>query len=46
MKDLRKTLLKYPELKNELKLCLEDQIDRHTNDFKKRATKIVMKIEQ
>ena len=37
---------KYPELKNELKLCLKDQMDKHTNDFKKRATKILIEIEQ
>lgn len=37
---------KYPELKNELKICLEDQIDRHSNDFKKRANKILIKLEQ
>jgi hypothetical protein len=35
---------KYPELKNELRLCLTDQMDRHSNDFKKRATKIVIAI--
>jgi len=37
---------KYPELKNEQKLCLKDQVNKHTNDFKKRATKILVKIEQ
>lgn len=36
---------KYPELKNELQLCLQDQMDRYTNSFKKRATKILLKIE-
>ena len=36
---------KYPELKNELKLCLEDQMDRHSLDFKKRASKILMALE-
>jgi len=37
---------KYPELKNELKLCLNDQMDKHTNNFKKRAIKILTNIEQ
>ncbi len=37
---------KYPEIKNELKLCLEDQMDKHTKDFKKRASKIILKIGQ
>jgi len=43
---LFKLTKKYPELKNELRLCLTDQIDRHSNSFKKRATKILMEIEQ
>jgi len=43
---LFKLTKKHPELKNELKLCLEDQKGRHTYDFEKRATKILMKIEQ
>lgn len=37
---------KYPELKNELKICLEDQMDRYSKDFEKRATKILKQIEQ
>jgi hypothetical protein len=37
---------KYPELRNELKLCLKDQMDKHTNDFKKRADKLLLKMEQ
>lgn len=35
---------KYPELKNELRLCLEEQIDRHSNEFKKRAARILIEI--
>lgn len=37
---------KYPELSNELKLCLHDQMDRHTNSFKKRATTLLAKMER
>jgi len=37
---------KYPELKGELKLCLKDQMNKYSIDFEKRATKILMKIEQ
>lgn len=37
---------KYPELKNELKLCLIDQKDKYTNDFKKRTTKLLSRIDQ
>jgi hypothetical protein len=43
---LVKLTKKYPELKNELQLCLKDQVDKHTNEFKKRATKILVQIEQ
>jgi hypothetical protein len=32
---------KYPELKNELVLCLEDQLDKHSKDFRKRALKVL-----
>lgn len=32
---------KYPELKNELALCLEDQLDKHSKDFRKRALKVL-----
>lgn len=32
---------KYPELKNELILCLEDQQDKHSKDFRKRALKVL-----
>lgn len=37
---------KYPELKNELKICLEDQVDKHTKDFKKRAAKILIALQE
>jgi|SRR6185436_1144927 len=43
---LFKLTKKYPELKNELKLCLKDQKDKYTNDFEKRVTKILKEIEQ
>ncbi len=43
---LFKLTKKYPELKNELKLCLKDQMDKYSKDFKKRATKILMEIEK
>ena len=36
---LTKLVKKYPELKNELKLCLEDQMDKNTDSFRKRAMK-------
>ena len=32
---------KYPELRNELKICIEEQMDRYTVDFAKRAKKIL-----
>jgi len=35
---------KYPDLKNELKFCLEDQMDNHSEDFRKRAQKILLKL--
>ncbi|MCB0838986.1 MAG: hypothetical protein KDD63_19745 [Bacteroidetes bacterium] len=35
---------KYPELKNELKICLEDQMDKNTKDFEKRAKKMLQKL--
>jgi len=37
---------KYPELKNELKLCLKDQMDKHSNDFKKRVRNILVGLEE
>lgn len=36
---------KYPGLKNELKLCLLDQMTKYSRDFEKRAGKILRKIE-
>ncbi len=36
---------KYPELKNELRFCLIDQMDKYSKDFRKRAQKILMEIE-
>lgn len=35
---------KYPELKNELKLSLEDQMHKHSKDFRKRVVKILMEL--
>lgn len=32
---------KYPDMRNELKLAIHEQLDRNSNDFKKRATKIL-----
>ena len=32
---------KYPELRNELKVVVEDQMDLHTADFQKRARKVL-----
>lgn len=37
---------KYPELSNELKLCLEAQVDANTKDFRKRAMKILSQLNQ
>lgn len=34
----------YPELKNELKLCIEDELERNTPAFKKQAKKILVKL--
>jgi hypothetical protein len=42
---LFKLTKKYPELKNELKLCINHQIDKHSIDFKKRSTRILNEIE-
>jgi len=42
---LFKLTKKYPELKNELSLCLKDQMDKHTKEFEKRAVKILREIE-
>lgn len=35
---------KYPELKNEIRLCLEDQIPKNSDDFKKRAEKVLQEL--
>lgn len=36
---------KYSDLKVELKEVIEDQLDKNSNDFKKRATKILLKLQ-
>ncbi len=36
---------KYPELKNELRLCIIDQKDKYSKDFQKRAGKILRELE-
>ncbi len=36
---------KYPELKNELTLCLKDQMEKYSEDFKKRISKILIQLE-
>jgi hypothetical protein len=36
---------KYPELQNELKLCLQDQKDKYSADFRKRTNKLLLKLE-
>ncbi|MES2616978.1 MAG: hypothetical protein V4613_03815 [Bacteroidota bacterium] len=43
---LEKLTDKYPELKNELKLCLIDQMDKYSPDFKKRVNKVLEKLNQ
>ncbi|MBL4706223.1 MAG: hypothetical protein JKY54_16975 [Flavobacteriales bacterium] len=35
---------KYPDLKNELRLCLEEQLHKNTMDFDKRAKKLLAKL--
>jgi hypothetical protein len=42
---LAKLTKKYPELKNELKLCLNEQMDKYSKDFEKRAAKILKEME-
>jgi len=37
--------IKYPELKNELKICLEDQLNKYTADFNKKVIKILKTLE-
>ena len=36
---------KYPDLKQELKLCIEDQMHKSTKEFEKRAAKILLKLD-
>jgi hypothetical protein len=43
---LFKLTIKYPELKNELTLCLKDQMDKYSFDFKKRVSKILIQLEK
>lgn len=43
---LLKLTKKYPELKNELKLCLEDQMKKYSRDFEKRVAKVLQELEQ
>ncbi|TSJ47969.1 hypothetical protein [Fluviicola chungangensis] len=43
---LLKLTRKYPELKNELRFCLEDQMDKYSKDFKKRAVKNLKDLEE
>lgn len=42
---LQKLAIKYPELQVELKLSLEDQLDKNSADFKKRALKVLERLE-
>lgn len=37
---LAKLAKKYPELKNELRICIDEQIGNYSNDFRKRAMKV------
>jgi hypothetical protein len=37
---------KYPELKNELRYSLKDQLNKHSKDFDKRIAKILVKIDE
>lgn len=34
----------YPDLKNELRISLEDQMDKHTDDFKRKSQKLLNKL--
>ncbi|WP_343632764.1 hypothetical protein [Fluviicola sp.] len=43
---LFKLCKKYPEIKNELRLCLLDQKDKYSKDFRKRADKILQQLDQ
>jgi hypothetical protein len=35
---------KYPDLKNEFKVCLQDQADKHSPDFQKRVSKLLQQL--
>jgi hypothetical protein len=37
---------KYPDLKNELRITLKNQLDKNTKEFRKRAIKLLKKLEQ
>lgn len=41
---LKSLVQKYPELKNELKLCIENSLGKYSKDFDKRATKILTEL--
>lgn len=41
---LMKLTKKYPELKQELKTCVVDQMDKYSSDFRKRAEKILSQL--
>lgn len=43
---LFKLTKKYPEIKEELKLCLMDQMDKNSNAFRKKSAKILLEIER
>ncbi|HOZ87242.1 MAG TPA: hypothetical protein PL029_05760 [Bacteroidia bacterium] len=42
---LLKLSQKYPELKNELTVCLKNQMNKHTKDFDKRIVKILLELD-
>ncbi len=37
---------KYPDLKSELIICIKDQMGKYSNDFEKRAKRILVELEQ
>lgn len=43
---LLRLIKKYPELRNELKLCLEDQMDKYSKEFKRKSTKIIAELDE
>jgi hypothetical protein len=43
---LFKLTKKYPEIKNELILCINDQMDKYSIDFKIRSTKILNELDK